>query len=110
MTGYDRLSEGRWLTYLEAGELLGISPEAVRAIARRQKWPRQSANAVGRAVRILVPNDRLKPASANGQADGGQWARPVIAGGQNGKTPQSHYFVNGHSQRAQPGTTGQDDR
>ena len=31
--------QGRWLTYAEAGQLLGISPEAVRQLARRRGWP-----------------------------------------------------------------------
>jgi hypothetical protein len=68
----DRPTDDRWLTYIEIGELLGISPEAARAIARRQKWPRQSANAIGRAVRVLVPADRLRPVTATGQAANGQ--------------------------------------
>ncbi len=54
-------TDDRWLTYIEAGDLLGLSPEAVRSIARRQKWPRQSPNAVGKVVRVLVPADRLRP-------------------------------------------------
>ncbi len=56
----------RWLTYNELGEILGVSPEAARAVARRHKWPRQSANAVGRVVRVLVPADRIRAATANG--------------------------------------------
>ena len=57
----ERPTDDRWLTYIEAGELLGLSPEAVRSIARRQKWPRQSPNAIGKVVRVLVPADRLRP-------------------------------------------------
>jgi hypothetical protein len=71
----------RWLTYLEAADLLGISPEAVRALARRQKWPRQSPNAIGRSVRIQIPADRLRPVTANGHDQIGQWPRPVTADG-----------------------------
>jgi hypothetical protein len=65
----------RWLTYIEAGELLGLSPEAVRSIARRQKWPRQSPNAVGKVVRVLVPADRLRPAAHRRE-------RPVATNGE----------------------------
>jgi len=108
MTGHDRTSDDHWLTYIEAAKLLGISPEAVRAIARRQKWPRQSANAVGRAVRILVPADRLRPVITNGQAYSGQWARPVTANGRLDSKPQSHSDLTGYGQRAQPVTTGHD--
>jgi hypothetical protein len=57
----ERPTDDRWLTYIEAGALLGLSPEAVRSIARRQKWPRQSPNAIGKVVRVLVPADRLRP-------------------------------------------------
>lgn len=56
----------RWLTYIEASELLGVSPEAVRSIARRQKWPRQRPNAVGQPARVLVPAERLRPVAPNG--------------------------------------------
>jgi hypothetical protein len=93
MTGHDRTPDDRWLTYIEAGELLSISPEAVRAIARRQKWPRQTANAVGRAVRILVPADRISPVTANGQIA----ARPVTANGHTESAPELHPDVTGHA-------------
>lgn len=53
--------DDRWLTYVEASEVLGVSPEAVRSIARRQKWPRQRPNAVGLPARVLVPAERLRP-------------------------------------------------
>ena len=42
------------------------TPEAVRALARRQHWPRRSPNAVGGQTWILVPADRL---AANGHAE-----------------------------------------
>src|SRR3954452_11842403 len=103
----DRPTADRWLTYIETGELLGISPEAARAIARRQKWPRQSANAIGRAVRILVPADRLRPVTTNGHASSGQGARPVTANGHDENSPQSQLDLTGHGQRSKPDTTGQ---
>jgi hypothetical protein len=34
--------EERWLTYAQAGRLLGISLEAVRQLARRRGWPRRT--------------------------------------------------------------------
>jgi hypothetical protein len=46
-----------WLTYAEAGERLGVSPEAVRAKAIRKAWRRQAGND-GKA-RILVPPEIL---------------------------------------------------
>ena len=53
------------MTYAEAGQILGISPEAVRALARRQRWSRRSPNAIGGQAWVLIPADRLP---ANGQS------------------------------------------
>jgi len=50
---------GRWLTYTEAGNLLGISSEAVRQLARRRSWPRRTPNAYGVQAMILVPDDAM---------------------------------------------------
>jgi hypothetical protein len=50
--------EERWLTYAEVGELLGISVEAARALARRQNWPRRTPNEHNALARVLVPSDR----------------------------------------------------
>jgi hypothetical protein len=49
--------EGRWLTYAEAGQRLGISPEAVRQLARRRGWPRRTPNAYGGLATVLVPEE-----------------------------------------------------
>ena len=46
---------GGWLTYQEAGDRLGVSPEAVRAKAVRKRWRRQIGND-GRA-RLWLPED-----------------------------------------------------
>jgi hypothetical protein len=51
--------EGRWLTYAEAGQLLGISPEAVRQLARRRGWSRRTPNAYGVQARVLVPENAI---------------------------------------------------
>ena len=48
---------GRWLTYSELGQAFGISPEAARQHARRNKWPRRTPNAYGEQARVLVPDD-----------------------------------------------------
>ena len=48
----------RWLTYAEAGELLGISGEAVRAMARRNHWPRRTPNKPGGHAQVLMPADQ----------------------------------------------------
>src|SRR3954471_8193465 len=68
--------EERWLTYAEVGELLGISAEAARALARRQKWPRRTPNEHNALARVLVPSDRplVRP-------------RPQVARGINGGHP-----------------------
>ena len=66
----ERATDQQWLTYVEASEALGITVEAVRALTRRQKWPRQRPNGIGQVVRVLVPTDRMRPNAANGQTDG----------------------------------------
>ena len=64
----------RWLTYAEAAQLLGKTQEAVRALARRQHWPRQSPNLPGGHARVRVPEnlarDRPRPALPVGQVTG----------------------------------------
>jgi len=47
--------EGHWLTSAQAGQRLGISPEAVRQLARRRGWPRRTPNAYGGLATVLVP-------------------------------------------------------
>src|SRR3954454_24342416 len=79
----EQSTDDRWLTYIEAGELLGLSPEAVRSIARRQKWPRQSPNALGKVVRVLVPADRLRPVADRRD-------RPVATNGYDRSADRSH--------------------
>ena len=51
-----------WLTYAEAGELLGISAEAVRQKARRHKWPRRTPNTYGSLALVQVPLNAVHPA------------------------------------------------
>jgi hypothetical protein len=104
MTGYDHptglhpQTGDRWLTYNEIGDMLGVSPEAARAIARRGKWQRQTANAVGRVVRVLVPADRLRLAAANGDENSGRRAGPD----QSGRSQRSNPDVaNGHDESGQ---------
>src|SRR3954452_20054989 len=58
----DRPTEGQWLTYGDAAQLFGISSEALRSLARRQRWDRRSPNAVGGQSWVLVPAARLPPA------------------------------------------------
>jgi hypothetical protein len=48
-------NERRWLTYEQAGELLGIPPEAARHRDRRQRWRTQRGND-GRTL-VLVPEE-----------------------------------------------------
>jgi hypothetical protein len=93
----DRPTEGHWLTYGEAAQLLGISSEALRSLARRHRWDRRSPNAIGGQAWVLVPADRLptngrgdsdqrlttddnrlqpieRPVPTNGRKDGDQWS------------------------------------
>jgi hypothetical protein len=48
-------TQGEWLTYRQAGERLGVSPEAVRSLARRRGWSRQTPNDIGGVARVLLP-------------------------------------------------------
>ena len=60
-----------WLTYRQAAEKLGISPEAVRALARRRGWSRQTPNEVGGVARVLLPANadrRSRPGASDGVA------------------------------------------
>ena len=50
--------EEHWLTYAEVADLFGISAEAARAMARRQKWSRRTPNEHGALARVLLPADR----------------------------------------------------
>jgi hypothetical protein len=47
----------RWLTYVEVGRLLGISPAAARMHVKRRGWERRSPNAIGAHAMVLVPDD-----------------------------------------------------
>jgi septal ring factor EnvC (AmiA/AmiB activator) len=53
------MTEPQWLTYREAAERLGITPDAVARRARRHKWPKLLPNRPGNAVRIQIPADQL---------------------------------------------------
>jgi hypothetical protein len=53
----DQVDEDRWLSYAEAGELLGVSAEAIRVRARRHKWPRRTPNERGALAQVQVPSD-----------------------------------------------------
>jgi hypothetical protein len=62
-------TEGEWLTYRQAGERLGVSPEAVRSLARRRGWSRQTPNEIGGVARVLLPTGadrRSRPAETDG--------------------------------------------
>jgi len=72
MTAEQPPTAEHWLTYAGAADRLGLTPEAVRALARRQHWPRRSPNAVGGQTWILVPADRLEATVANGHAENGR--------------------------------------
>jgi hypothetical protein len=51
--------DGRWLTYEEAGELLGISTQAARMLSKRRGWARRTPNAYGDRAQVLVPPDLI---------------------------------------------------
>src|SRR5829696_302279 len=55
------MSDTKWLTYDEAAVALRISPESVRRLAQRRKWPRRPGN--DGKVRLGVPAERLEAAT-----------------------------------------------
>src|SRR4051812_17207973 len=75
----DQPTDEHWLTYAEAADKLGLTVNAVRALARRQRWSRRSPNVIGGQAWVAVPADRLaindhvatdrrpKPAAVNDQ-------------------------------------------
>lgn len=69
------MTDGDWWTYIEVAERLGVSVEAVRAMARRGGWPKQRANGIGQVVRVQVPPDlgatSGRPLAATGGATSG---------------------------------------
>ena len=59
-------SETRWETYVAAGVRLGITPEAVRAQAKRNRWPRQRSNSEPSGpVLVAIPPD-FRPGRVGG--------------------------------------------
>src|SRR4051812_46230136 len=65
-------ASGRWCSYDEAAELLGITRGGVRNLARKRCWPRRAGND-GRA-RILVPAAAI-PVRIDAPNDAGMDAR-----------------------------------
>lgn len=57
----DTAAASRWLSYAEAGAVLGIDPESVKRRAQRAGWPRQSGND-GRTL-VAVPEELLREAA-----------------------------------------------
>jgi hypothetical protein len=88
-----------WLTYAEAGQRLGVSPEAARAKAARKRWRRQVGN--DGLARVLLPGDLPVTARSRTPRD-----RPVTSRSTPGhvqliKTLESHV----ESLKAQLATT-----
>lgn len=55
--GPDIRADARWMTYEEAGRVLGIDSDSVARRARRSKWPRQPGN--DGKTRVAIPPDAL---------------------------------------------------
>ena len=72
MTTSSVTAETRWETYTEAAARLGITAEAVRAHAKRQRWPRQRPNRDPNGpVLVAIPPD-FRPARTRPPVDPGQ--------------------------------------
>ena len=55
----DQSSQERWVTYAQAGELLGISTQAARMLAKRRGWARRTPNAYGDRALVLLPAEMV---------------------------------------------------
>jgi hypothetical protein len=94
----------QWLTYQQAGDLLGMSAEAARQRARRLKWRTQRGND-GRAL-VLVPEvpgvrPRIPPAvQTPGQT-------PVQPPGQTGDDNALAALFREHLERAEAGAAAE---
>src|SRR3954454_7009041 len=53
----DQSIQERWVTYAQAGEMLGISTQAARMLAKRRGWARRTPNAYGDRALVLLPSD-----------------------------------------------------
>src|SRR3954465_6728746 len=71
------MSDTKWLTYDEAAVALRISPESVRRLAQRRKWPRRPGN--DGKVRLGVPAERID-AVVHAAGDTSSDAAPDAAG------------------------------
>jgi hypothetical protein len=67
--GPDIRADTRWLTYEEAGHVLGVDPDSVARRARRLKWPRLPGND-GKA-RVAIPADILPASGPDAAPDQG---------------------------------------
>lgn len=54
--------DGRWLSYTELARIRGISKESAIRLVRRERWRKLPGNDAGGTVRVLVPEDWLRPA------------------------------------------------
>ncbi len=59
MLEFDQSNQERWVTYAQAGELLGISTQAARMLAKRRGWARRTPNAYGDRALVLLPTDTV---------------------------------------------------
>src|SRR5918997_388818 len=59
MLDFDQSNQERWVTYAQAGELLGISTQAARMLAKRRGWARRTPNAYGDRALVLLPTDTV---------------------------------------------------
>jgi hypothetical protein len=69
--------EGRWLSYAELGQIRGIGRESAKKLSLREGWRRVPGN--DGAVRVLVPDDWLKPAREASRPQEREPSRDTVA-------------------------------
>lgn len=84
-----------WLTYAEAGQVLGIKPSSVKRLSFRRHWPRRTGND-GHA-RVELPMAELRRVTGGATGD--------VPGGITGDTAMNALAVTGDSRRANGGAS-----
>jgi hypothetical protein len=82
----------RWLTYKEAGRVLGIDPDSVARRARRLRWPRLPGN--DGMARVAIPGDILAASGADTVPDHGVGSTPDNPGDMGGHVrPDENHMI-----------------
>lgn len=89
----DIRDDTRWLTYKEAGRVLGIDPDSVARRARRLRWPRLPGN--DGMARVAIPGDILRASAPDATPTSGADNTQDDPGDKSGPVrPDERYMIN----------------